>query len=228
MGEEKSQSDEFLTSLSQILRQRRQHLGMSQEELAESSGLHRTYISEVERGARNPSAKCLFQLASALQMSVSEMMTAAEALQAALADPLQVLLVEDHPADVHLIMTAIKECKIPCRVSVASDGVEALAYLRGIGQYKGAPRPEIVLLDLNLPKLSGFEVLSEMKSRPDLVEVPVVVISTSEKEDDIKKTYRLHGNCFITKPIDLEEFFRVVGQTLEFWFSTVRRPLKAR
>lgn len=220
-------ADTLLAALSRILRVRREYLSMSQEELSNRSGLHRTYISDVERGSRNPSIKSLAQLAAALQTSVSELLAATEAEGALQTSPLEILLVEDHQADVHLITTAIKQAKVPCRVSVAKDGEEALSYLHRTGQWSEAPRPELVLLDLNLPRKSGYDVLSEMKSTQRLLDIPVIILSTSESDQDVVRTYKMHANCFISKPLDPDEFFQVVAQTMEFWFTIVKRPTRA-
>jgi CheY-like chemotaxis protein len=135
-----------------------------------------------------------------------------------------ILLVEDNPGDVRLTMEVLKEGKLRNRVSVAHDGVEALAYLRREGAFADAPRPQLILLDLNLPRKSGREVLEEIKRDPELRRIPVVVLTTSQAEQDILRSYDLHANCFITKPVDLEEFIVVVRSIEDFWLSIVRFP----
>ncbi|HEU4340293.1 MAG TPA: response regulator [Candidatus Binatia bacterium] len=141
---------------------------------------------------------------------------------------IQVLLVEDNPGDVRLTMEALKEGKLLNQVAVVGDGVEALSFLRREGKYLRAPQPDLILLDLNLPKKDGREVLAEIKTDPTLRRIPVVVLTTSSAEEDILKTYDLHANCYITKPVDLEQFMRVVKSIEQFWVSVVRLPSEER
>ena len=136
----------------------------------------------------------------------------------------EILLVEDNPGDVRLIMKAFKECKLPNRISVVEDGVEAIAFLRRQGKYPSAPRPHLILLDLNLPRKSGREVLEEIKVDPELRRIPVVVLTTSSAEHDLLRSYDLHANCYINKPVDLEQFVVVVRSIEDFWLSIVRLP----
>jgi two-component system, chemotaxis family, response regulator Rcp1 len=136
----------------------------------------------------------------------------------------EILLVEDNPGDVRLTMEALKEGKLLNHVSVAEDGVEALALLHQEGKYAGRPRPDLILLDLNLPKKDGREVLAEIKEDPDLRHIPVVVLTTSTAEHDVLKTYDLHANCYINKPVDFEQFLEVVKSVGDFWFSVVILP----
>lgn len=138
--------------------------------------------------------------------------------------PVEILLVEDNPGDVRLTIEALKEGKLLNHVSVAEDGVEALASLRQIGKYAGQARPDLILLDLNLPKKDGREVLAEIKEDPELRHIPVVVLTTSTAEHDVLKTYDLHANCYINKPVDLEQFIEVVKTVGDFWFSVVILP----
>jgi len=135
---------------------------------------------------------------------------------------MEVLLVEDNPGDVRLTMEAFKEGKIRNHLSVVSDGVEALAFLRRKGLYANAPRPDIILLDLNLPKKDGREVLAEIKADEDLKRVPVVVLTTSDADKDVLRIYDLHANCYITKPVDFEQFVTVVKTIEDFWFNVVK------
>jgi len=138
--------------------------------------------------------------------------------------PVEVLLVEDNTGDVRLTLEAMKEGKVINNLSIASDGVEAMAFLRKEGRYKDAARPDIILLDLNLPKKDGREVLAEIKADPSLRLIPVVVLTTSQAEEDILRTYNLHANCYVTKPVDLEQFINVVKSINDFWFSVVKLP----
>ena len=136
----------------------------------------------------------------------------------------EILLVEDNPGDVGLTMEALKEGKLLNHVSVAEDGVEALAFLHQEGKYAGRPRPDLILLDLNLPKKDGREVLAEIKEDPELRHIPVVVLTTSTAEHDVLETYDLHANCYINKPVDFEQFLEVVKSVGDFWFSVVILP----
>ena len=138
--------------------------------------------------------------------------------------PVEVLLVEDNSGDVRLTLEAMKEGKVINNLSIASDGVEAMAFLRKEGRHKNAARPDIILLDLNLPKKDGREVLAEIKADPSLRLIPVVVLTTSQAEEDILRTYNLHANCYVTKPVDLEQFINVVKSINDFWFSVVKLP----
>jgi CheY-like chemotaxis protein len=136
----------------------------------------------------------------------------------------EVLLVEDSPGAVRLTREALREGKIRNNLSVVSDGVEAMEFLRREGKYADAPRPDIVLLDLNMPRKDGREVLAEMKSDENLKRIPVVILSTSEAEQDILKTYDLHANCYLTKPVDLEQFISIVKSVEDFWLTIVQLP----
>jgi two-component system, chemotaxis family, response regulator Rcp1 len=143
---------------------------------------------------------------------------------AALGVPIEILLVEDNPGDVDLAREALEGSKIRNTVSVVGDGVEALAFLRRIGKYAAAPRPDLILLDLNLPRKSGCEVLAEIKSDDNFKRIPVVVLTVSKDEEDILASYNLHANCYITKPIDLHQFLRVVRAIEDFWLTIVKLP----
>jgi len=138
---------------------------------------------------------------------------------------LHILLVEDNPGDADLVIDAIRE--FPCDVSVASDGLEAIEFLRKEGRHAGAKDADLVLLDLNLPKLSGREVLARVKEDPGLKHIPVVILSSSHAERDLLDSYRLHANCFVTKPVDLHEFLASVGAVAHFWLGVVKLPSAA-
>jgi len=137
---------------------------------------------------------------------------------------INILLVEDNPGDVRLTLEAFKEGKVNNDISVVNDGVEALAYLRQEGQYATAQRPDVILLDLNLPRKDGYEVLAEIKQDSDLKHIPVVILTTSEAERDILQTYYMHANCYITKPVDLDQFITVVKSIKTFWLNVVKLP----
>jgi two-component system, chemotaxis family, response regulator Rcp1 len=136
----------------------------------------------------------------------------------------QILLVEDNPGDVRLTQEALKEAKFRNTVQVVGDGVEALAYLRQQGKYSAATRPHMVMLDLNMPRMDGREVLEAIKKDPDLRRIPVVVLTSSEAETDIARAYELYANCYVTKPVDIDHFLQVVKSIEEFWVEIVRLP----
>ena len=138
--------------------------------------------------------------------------------------PIEVLLVEDDPGDVLMTQEALEENKVRNQLNVVNDGVKALAYLRQEGGYADAPRPDLILLDLNLPKMGGHEVLEQIKSDVDLQRIPVVVLTTSDAEEDVLRSYNLHANAYVTKPVDFERFLTVVRQIDEFFVTVVRLP----
>lgn len=138
--------------------------------------------------------------------------------------PANFLLVEDNPGDVRLTQEALKDHKVKNNLYVVTDGEEAMTFLRKQGKYKDAPRPDIILLDLNLPKKDGREVLAEIKSEPGLKTIPVVIISSSEAEQDIIKSYDLNANCYVTKPVNFDQFIKVVQSINEFWLTIVKLP----
>ena len=139
-------------------------------------------------------------------------------------EPIDVLLVEDDAGDVLLIREAFEHNKVHNNLEVVSDGVEAIAYLRRQGEHADAPRPDLVLLDLNLPRKDGREVLAEVKADPDLRRIPVVVLTTSKAEEDVLRSYDLHANAYVTKPVDFDRFIEVVRQIDEFFVSVVKLP----
>lgn len=138
--------------------------------------------------------------------------------------PVEILLVEDNPGDVRLAVEALKDAKVSNNLSTVTDGEAALEFLRRQGQYAKAPRPDLVLLDLNLPRKSGREVLCEIKEDVKLRTIPVVILTTSQAEEDILKAYNCNANCYITKPVDLEQFIKVVRSIEDFWLTIVKLP----
>jgi CheY-like chemotaxis protein len=142
------------------------------------------------------------------------------------ADLISVLLVEDDPGDVLLIREAFSDHKVGNGLTVVSDGVEAMEYLRGEGEYAGRVRPDLILLDLNLPRKSGAEVLAEIKTDPELSMIPVVVLTTSQSEEDVMRSYKMHANAYITKPVDFDRFGQIVQQIDEFFIGIVKLPPK--
>jgi len=139
--------------------------------------------------------------------------------------PVEILLVEDNPGDVELTREAFQEARLLNHVSVARDGQQAIDFLRRAGPYARAPRPDLILLDLNLPQRHGYEVLKEVKRDPGLARIPVLILTSSQAERDVAESYSLHANCFVSKPLEVEEFLSVVKSITEFWLAVVRLPL---
>jgi chemotaxis family two-component system response regulator Rcp1 len=140
--------------------------------------------------------------------------------------PIDILLVEDNPGDVRLTKEALRDAKVLNEIYVAKDGVEALQFVNKEGSFSNAPMPDLILLDLNLPKKDGREVLAEIKKDPKLKHIPVVVLTTSKADEDIVRTYNLHANAYITKPVDLNRFVEIMHALEEFWFTIVKLPPK--
>ncbi len=140
--------------------------------------------------------------------------------------PIDILLVEDDPSDVLLTKKALDRAKLYNSLSVVHDGVEALAFLRREDPFANSPRPDLILLDLNMPRMDGRELLRNLKNDPDFRRIPVVVLTTSDAEQDALETYELHANCYVTKPVSLEQFTTVVGAIADFWLTVVKLPPK--
>ena len=140
------------------------------------------------------------------------------------ANPIELLLVEDNPVDIKLTTRALKEGKLLNNLSIVRDGVEAMEFLSQEGEFSEAPRPDLILLDLNMPRKDGREVLSEIKNDDNLKNIPVIVLTTSDAEQDVLKSYNLHANSYITKPVDFEQFVEAIRRFEEFWLTVVRLP----
>jgi CheY-like chemotaxis protein len=194
-------------------------LGLSQEELAERAGLHRTYVSDVERGARNPSILSIEKLAQALELSVSGLFQRANG-RGDRTGLVEILLVEDNPRDVELTKLAFKKARITNPLYVARDGVEALDFLFSTGAYQHrnyAPLPEIILLDLDLPKKSGLEVLRQIKADTLTKDIAVIVLTVSERHSDMVECQRLGVTSYIIKPVGLDKFTEVTPKLNLAW-----------
>lgn len=137
---------------------------------------------------------------------------------------IEILLVEDNPADIRLTKEAIRESKIANNLNIVKDGVEAIDFLKNNGKYSNATRPDLILLDLNLPKINGFEVLNKIKQDRDLKRIPVVILTISDNHEDILRAYDLYANCYVNKPMDITEFYKIVKSIGNFWFSIVKLP----
>jgi two-component system, chemotaxis family, response regulator Rcp1 len=140
--------------------------------------------------------------------------------------PVEILLVEDNPGDVHLITKALKAAKVFSNLNVVTNGVEAIAFLYRQGEYMAAPRPNLILLDLNLPKKNGREVLTTIKHDPNLLRIPVVILTSSAAEQDILQAYNLHANSYVTKPLNLKQFLSLVKSIREYWLTITKLPLE--
>jgi CheY-like chemotaxis protein len=207
------------TLLGTAIKSERSQLGISQEELAYRAGLHRTYISDLERGARNPSIESVEKLARALQISVAGLFQKTIGGNG-VKQPVEILLVEDNPRDVKFTIRAFEKAHISNPVHVVSDGVEALDFVFATGPYSNrsnARRPDIILLDLNLPKKSGFEVLREIKDDRRTQHIPVIVLTASNRSADITECRRLGADNYILKPVDFRSFSEITPQLSLAW-----------
>lgn len=137
---------------------------------------------------------------------------------------IEILLVEDNPGDARLTLEAMRDAKVRNQIHVVEDGVEAMEFLRHQGRFADVPRPDLILLDLNLPRKDGREVLAEVKADPELRRIPVVILTTSRDEEDVLRAYDLHANCYVTKPVDMAQFMKIVSVIDEFWFKVVSLP----
>lgn len=205
------------TLLGNLIRRERAALGISQEELAVRAGLHRTYVSDVERGTRNPSLESVAKLAQALELSLGALFETAAQRRTR---PMEILLVEDNPPDVTLTMRAFNKAGLTNPIHVVSDGAEALDFLFGRGGYaarKTEPLPEVILLDLNLPEKSGLDVLREIKADPRTRHISVIVLTVSDHARDMAECSRFGVENYIVKPVDFQNFSAVTSQLSLGW-----------
>lgn len=223
-----SDSSSFIAALCQALRARRQFLGFTQAEVGRRAHLNRSYINDMEKGSRNLTLESLCRLADALETSVAELIGDADRATSAQTGDFSLLLVEDNPADVYLIRRALKNCETRLQLTVLEDGSQALAYMRKREPYTKAATPDLVLLDLNLPKRSGFDVLQEIKNNDGLKHIPVVVLTTSSSRQDIEKSYAMNANSLVTKPIEPDAFQAAVLQIVQYWLNLVRLQTDAK
>lgn len=211
------------------VRARRKGLGISQEELADRAGLHRTYVADVERGARNLSLESIVRLAQALETSLPTLFSQVNKHEGESTpeEPLDILLVEDDAADVELTLRAFERARLGNRIHVVRDGAEALDYLHGRGGNRHPPRvgrPQVILLDLNLPIISGLEVLRRIKAEETTRMIPVVVLTGSEWDRDIEQCRRLGVESYIVKPLDFQRFSQVTPQLQLGWVLRKLQP----
>lgn len=219
------------------VRLRRDHLGISQEELAGRAGLHRTYISDVERGARNVSLESIRRLAEALEISLSVLFSRLgdSLLKDATDEPplsadelVDILIVEDSLEDAELTIKALKDVRMTNRMHIVRDGAAALDFLFCRGQYvhrRHAGRPQLILLDLNLPKIDGLEVLRQIKGDSRTRTIPVVVLTISSKDRDVAASRRLGADAYIVKPVDFQNLIGITPQLSLQWALLKRAPM---
>lgn len=211
------------TLLGKAIKRKRCALGISQEELASRAGLHRTYVSDVERGARNPSIGSVEKLASALELSLPMLFDEAGHAR----DPVEILLVEDNPDDVTLTLRAFERARVTNPIYVARDGAEALEFLFATGRFvdrENCAPPEIVLLDLQLPEKSGLEVLRQMRADPRTKDTPVIVLTVSTRDSDLGECRRLGVQTYLVKPVGFQNFSEVTSHLKLAW--TLVKPAK--
>lgn len=220
------ESDKLLTALSRIIRKRREEVGMSQTVLAEKSGLHRTYINNIERGSKNISIESLKKIADSLSTTVSDLLTQAEEISSESESPIKILLVEDNPADVFMFKRCIKKSSLDTAVTVIDSGTRAEEYLRSLTTESTDSHPDIVFLDLNLPGRTGHELLKDIKSNEMLRHIPVIILTTSANPKDVRKSFGEFSNSFLTKPVDPVEYEKAIHDVLLYWFSVSSIPGK--
>jgi two-component system response regulator len=204
-------ADELKFLLGNAIKEQRNALGISQEELAARAGLHRTYVSEVERGERNPSIASIEKLAHALEVSFTSLFERA-GQRSGSREAIEILLVEDNPIDVELTKSAFKKAQITNSLNVVNDGEEALDFVFARGSYASRVRPpQLILLDLNLPEKSGLEVLREIKADARTRNIPVIILTISERDADINECRRLGAETYIVKPVSFQNFSKVTS-----------------
>ena len=142
--------------------------------------------------------------------------------------PIEILIVDDNPGDVRLTVEALKDGRVQNRLHTAKDGMEAIAFLRRKGKYSNAPLPDLILLDLNMPRMNGSQLLAEIKEDPALKQIPVVILTGSREREDIVKTYNLHADCYVNKSIDLEQFIKTVKSIINFWLTVIKLPTEVK
>lgn len=217
-------NNRLIQGLSEAIHERRMELGFSQSDLAGRAGVHRTYISEVEQGSQNLTIDTLSKLADALNTTVLSLLESASQAVKKVVNQIEILLAEDNEADVHLIQRSLRQINIATNLNVVGDGKELTDFLYRLGKFRQAPLPDLILLDLNLPKKNGYEVLAEIKSHEELKRVPIVVLTTSSSEQDMQRSYSLHANCYIIKPSSQKEFQEAISKVVDYWFEVARLP----
>ncbi len=223
-----SKSERLLEALSKVVKMRRDEAGLSQTELADRAKLHRTYISNIERGTQNISLDILSRIAEALGTTVTDLISNAESTARKSITPIRILLIEDNPSDVFMFKRCLERNDLPAEVDIFNSGQKASDHIKKLDETGGDDLPEIVFLDLNLPGKSGHEILRELKSSQHLKHIPVIILTTSSNPKDIEKTYNHFVNSYLTKPIDPMEFEESITRVLDYWFGTSAIPQRKR
>lgn len=221
-----SDSQYLLGAIAKQIRKKREKLGISQTELAERSGLHRTYINNIECGTKNISIDSLKNIADALNTTVSDLISEAEESSRDSGQPIKILLVEDNPADVFMFKRCVKQNALPTSVEVIENGKKAQEQLDKYKKGGGDDLPDIIFLDLNLPGRSGYEILMDLKGSENLRHIPIIILTTSSNQQDVRKTYAHFANSFLTKPVDPTEYEKSINSVLTYWFDTTSLPTK--
>ncbi len=217
-------SQALLGAIGKAIRAQREKIGISQIELAERAGLHRTFINNIERGAKNLSLESLVSIADALELTASGLVIEAEELAKNTSSAIKVLLIEDNPADIFMFKRCVNLTAHTATVQVLQTGQEVQYRLEELRKGVGDPPPDIIFLDLNLPGRSGHEILTDIKSNEALRHIPIIILTTSSRPDDIKKTYFHFANSFLTKPLDPTSYEKAIDGVLTYWFSTTKMP----
>ncbi|MCA9801539.1 MAG: response regulator [Cyanobacteria bacterium HKST-UBA02] len=219
-----AETEALLNALSKTIRKRREELGLSQTELAERAGLHRTYICNIERGTQNLSLESLNNIARSLDIPVARLIGEAEEAAEEKSGLIRILLIEDNPADVFVFKRCLKNSSHRTSLSVVDSGLKAFELIRKVGDKPRTSLAEIVFLDLNLPGKSGHDLLKAFKQNESLRHIPVVILTTSSNPQDVKKTYGSYANSYLSKPVDPAEFERSINSVLDYWFGTSALP----
>lgn len=219
-----SESEKLLAQLSKLIRSRREEFGISQTELAEKAGLHRTYINNIERGTKNISIESLKKITDTLGISMGELILEAEEAASEKSNDVKILLVEDNPADVFMFKRCLKKSAISTAVEVIDSGNKAHEHLGRFTEDSNLNSPDIIFLDLNLPGRTGLELLQDIKTNTLLKHVPVIILTTSANPKDVAETYGRYGNSFLTKPVDPLEYEKAIENVLNYWCSTTSIP----
>ena len=221
-----SDSQHLLAAIARLIRKRREQLGISQTELAERSGLHRTYINSIECGTKNISIESLKSIADALNTTVTELISEAESSSRDSEQPVKILLIEDNPADVYMFQRCVKENELPTSVEVIETGKKAKEQIEKYKNGHASDLPDIIFLDLNLPGGSGLELLGDFKGNESLRHIPIIVLTTSSNQQDVRRTYAHFANSFLTKPVDPDDYEKAINNVLAYWFATTSLPTK--
>ncbi|MBK9142570.1 MAG: response regulator [Candidatus Melainabacteria bacterium] len=223
-----AETQALLSALSKLIRKRREELGLSQTELAERAGLHRTYICNIERGTQNLSLESLNNIAGSLEIPVARLIGEAEESAEKKSGLIRILLIEDNPADVFVFKRCLKNSSHKTTLTVVDSGLKAFQLIGRAadktGDKPGTALAEIVFLDLNLPGKSGHDLLKAFKQNERLRHIPVVILTTSSNPLDVKMTYGSYANSYLSKPVDPAEFERSINSVLDYWFGTSALP----